>query len=407
MQELSNVLAGKYEEIVEKISIFSTEHLNDGYKSICIDATKALFSNNQEQVKKGKSSSWAAGIVHAIGTVNNLFDAKSKPYVKALDLYKGFGVSSSTGSSKSKEIRNLLSLDENSEKWVVKENKETVETIESSAQSEAETVQEISEKNNNSDEFRFAVSRNFVAAQKIANKAWNEKNYKGKAKYAREALSVCEDCPDAYIILSKDISLSNDEKKELLEKAVQSAENVLGITDLENTDPRIFKLPVAELFFGAKYTLALHLWDMKERNEAILHLGDVLIYNKKDSFLARGYLTSWLLIEGRFEEAEDILSKCEHDYLLDTVYNRAALLFKTGKTREADGALRRAYRRNQYVMEYLLKAKAIKDIKEAVRPGSREEAMRYAKLGLEVWKDPEMVEWLKSKKKDFKILNFK
>ena len=407
MQELSNVLAGKYEEIVEKISSFSNEHLNDGYKSICIDATKALFSNNQEQVKKGKSSSWAAGIVHAIGTVNNLFDAKSKPYVKALDLYKEFGVSSSTGSSKSKEIRNLLSLDENSEKWIVKENKETVESTESSAQSEAAaTVQAIDDNSNNSGEFKFAVSRNFVEAQNIANKAWNEKNYKGKAKYAREALSVCEDCPDAYIILSKDISLSNDEKKALLEKAVQSAENILGITDLENTDPRIFKLPVAELFFGAKYTLALHLWDMQERDEAILHLGDVLIYNKKDSFLARGYLTSWLLIEGRLEEAEDILSKCEHDYLLDTVYNRAALLFKTGKVREADSALRRAYRRNQYVMEYLLKAKAVKDVKAAVRPGSREEAMRYAKLGLEVWKDSEIVEWLKSKKKDFQILNF-
>ena len=52
MQELSNVLAGKYEEVVEKISSFSNEHLNDGYKSICIDATKALFSNNEEQVKK-------------------------------------------------------------------------------------------------------------------------------------------------------------------------------------------------------------------------------------------------------------------------------------------------------------------------------------------------------------------
>ncbi|MGN0144588.1 MAG: DUF6398 domain-containing protein [Clostridium sp.] len=407
MQELSNVLAGKYEEVVEKISSFSNEHLNDGYKSICIDATKALFSNNQEQVKKGKSSSWAAGIVHAIGTVNNLFDAKSKPYIKALDLYKEFGVSSSTGSSKSKEIRNLLALDENSEQWIVRKNEETVESTESSAQNEAAvTAQQVEDKNNNSDEFKFAVKRNFVVAQKIVNKAWSEKNYKSKAKYAKEALSIYEDCPDAYIILSKDISLNNDEKKALLEKAVQSAENVLGITELKDTDPRIFKLPVAELFFGAKYTLALHLWEMKERDEAIKNLNDVLVYNKKDSFLARGFLTSWLLIEGRLEEAEEILSRCEHDYLLDTIYNRAALLFKTGKMKEAESALRRAYRRNPFVMDYLLGAKAVKDVKVAVRPGSSEEAMRYAKLGVEVWKGSEMVEWLKSKKKDFQMLNF-
>ena len=57
MQELSNVLAGKYNEIIEKITSFSNEHLNDEYKNICIEATKALFLNNEEQVKKGKSFS--------------------------------------------------------------------------------------------------------------------------------------------------------------------------------------------------------------------------------------------------------------------------------------------------------------------------------------------------------------
>lgn len=110
MQELSNVLAGKYEEIVEKITSFSNEYLNDDYKNICIEAAKALFLNNEEQVKKGKSFSWGAGIVHAIGTVNNLFDAKNDLYMKALDLYKEFGVSSSTGSSKSKEVRDRKSV---------------------------------------------------------------------------------------------------------------------------------------------------------------------------------------------------------------------------------------------------------------------------------------------------------
>ena len=76
MQELSNVLAGKYEEIVEKITSFSNEYLNDEYKNLCIQAAKILFTNNEDKVKKGKSFSWAAGIVHAVGNVNNLFDAK-------------------------------------------------------------------------------------------------------------------------------------------------------------------------------------------------------------------------------------------------------------------------------------------------------------------------------------------
>lgn len=399
MQELSNVLAGKYEEIVGKITSFSNEYLNDDYKNICIEATKALFLNNEEQVKKGKSFSWAAGIVHAVGSLNNLFDAKNEPYIKALDLYKEFGVSSSTGSSKSKEVRKLLNLDENSEKWIVKQSN-------SSAESEVAASLDKKAEENNSNTFRFAVSKNFVAAQQIVDKAWKEKNYNSKAKYAKEALSVYEDCSDAYIILSKDSRLNNVEKKEVLEKAVQAAENVLKITELKSTDSRIFKLPIAGAFFGAKYTLALHLWDMNERNGAIENLSDVLTYNKKDDLLSRGILTSWLIIEGKLKEAEEILVRCEHDFLIDTNYNRAALLFKTGRIKEAESALRRSYKRNPFVMDYLLKAKPIKSVKTSVRPGSQEEAVKYAKLGLEVWNDSEMIKWLKSMKKDFEILHF-
>ena len=32
MQELSNVIAKKYDEVVDKIKVFSDEHLNDAYK---------------------------------------------------------------------------------------------------------------------------------------------------------------------------------------------------------------------------------------------------------------------------------------------------------------------------------------------------------------------------------------
>ena len=192
----------------------------------------------------------------------------------------------------------------------------------------------------------------------------------------------------------------------MLEKAVQAAKNVLKITELKSTDSRIFKLPIAGAFFGAKYTLALHLWDMNERNGAIENLSDVLTYNKKDDLLSRGILTSWLIIEGKLKEAEEILVRCEHDFLIDTNYNRAALLFKTGRIKEAESALRRSYKRNPFVIDYLLKAKPIKSVKTSVRPGSQEEAVKYAKLGLEVWNDSEMIKWLKSMKKDFEILRF-
>ena len=127
MQELSNVIAGKYEEIIETIKSFSNEYLNEEYMKICVLAAKTLCLNNEEQLKKGKSFSWAAGIVHAIGSMNNLFDSKEEPYIKATDLYKAFNVSSSTGSSKSKEVKNLLDLSKENKQWIISNN-----TVESS-----------------------------------------------------------------------------------------------------------------------------------------------------------------------------------------------------------------------------------------------------------------------------------
>ena len=122
MQELSNVIAKKYDEVVDKIKVFSDEHLNDAYKDVCLVAAETLFNGNEEAVKKGKSVSWAAGIVHAIGSFNDLFDSKEEPYIKATDLYKAFEVSSSTVTSKSKEIKALLNLSDEDKKWIVSSN---------------------------------------------------------------------------------------------------------------------------------------------------------------------------------------------------------------------------------------------------------------------------------------------
>lgn len=402
MQEISKILADKYEEVVEKINSFSNEYLNEEYKNICIEATKLLFLNNEATVKKGKSFSWAAGIVHAIGSVNGLFDSKEEPYIKALDLYKEFGVSSSTGSSKSKEVKSLLEISEENSKWIVSKADKKVST---EATAEQEAAATVVKEENNAD--KLTISKKYLEAQKIVDQAWREKNYNNRAKYAREALNVYEDCSDAYIILSNDSKLSSNGKTELLRKAVKAAQNVLKIDKLEDADRRIFKLEISHPLFGAKYVLAQHLWKIGERDEAVKEASEVIAYNVTDDLSIRGILSSWLLIEERYDEAYALLDRCIHDYLAATCYNRAALLYKTGKVKEAESALRRAYKQNKSVMDYLLKKKAAKAVHHVSRIGGEEEAAAYAELGLKVWNDAEIRAWLKDMKKDFEILNFR
>jgi len=416
MQELSNVIASKYEEIIEKIKSFSGEYLNEEYKNICVIAAETLFQDHEEQLKKGKSFSWAAGIAHAIGTINNLFDSKEEPYIKATDLYKAFGVSSSTGSSKSKEVKNLLGLSNESKQWIIGENTNVINLKNSMLEAEREaaaTASNLAHKdegaeNETKEPFKFAVPKTFIAAQRIIDFAWKQKNYKNKSKYAREALEVYENCADAYIILSRDSSLNDTQKKELLEKAVKAAQNLLKVNNIEDAQPELFKLKIAEPLFGAKYNLATHLWKIGEKESAINQAFEILKYNEQDNLMIRSLLVNWLLIEKRYAQLKELLEKYEKDKLAALHYSKVVLLYKTNEIKAAENALRRAYKRNPYVIPYILKQKRVpSSLPHIVRFGSEEEAVRYASIGLDVWDDSNMIQWVKEKKSDFDIVNFK
>ena len=398
MQELSKAIAGKYDEISEKIKSFSKEHLNEEYMNICMKATKTLCLNHEEDLKKGKSLSWAAGIVHAIGSVNNLFDSKDEPYIKALDLYKAFEVSSSTGLSKSKEVKKLLNISEENSEWIL--NNETCEV-----QSEV-AVDKVEENSTKfiEEPFKFQVNADYVAAQRIVNAAWRQKNYKNKAKLANEALNIYENCADAYIILSKDDRLSDEKKVELLEKAVDSAKKSLNIDNLAQADSRIFRIRESEPLFGAKYTLAIQLWKMGRREEAISQAFDILNYSFNDSLMVRVILSSWLLIEGRYEDAEVVLNKYENDPLVAINYNKAFLYYNTNRMRDAEKALRKAYLRNKFVIPYITKKKKVtSSILNSNKFGREEEAAQYANIGIEMWDNLDVINWVKDKQIDFDI----
>ncbi|GAA0078081.1 hypothetical protein UT300005_24590 [Clostridium sp. CTA-5] len=399
MQNLPNSIVGKYEEIVEKINKFSKEHLNQEYEDICIKALQDLCLNHEDILKKGKGSSWAAGIVHAIGTINNLFDVKEEPYIKALDLYKEFGVSSSTGSTKSKEVRTLLKMSKENEIWMIHSGK----SVDSSTVEKECKVTEKHEADKSKEKLQ--ISEEFLIAQKIMRRAWSEKNYNKKVKYAKEALSICENCSDAYIILSKNNNLSENEQKELLEKAVNAGKNILGIDDLKNASRETFKRREAQPFFGAKYTLAIKLWKMGERDGAIKNAFELLEYNEKDNLMLRGILSSWLLIEKKYDDAEKLFKTYKNDYLAAVVYSNALLLYKTGRIKEAEDMLRKAYKKNSFVIQYIIKQKKLpKVLPNISKFGSEAEAMHYIKYSLEAWTDSvETINWVKGMNINFKI----
>jgi hypothetical protein len=75
------------------------------YSQLVRTAVAALCRKRPSPLLRGSEEFWAAGFIHAIGTANFVFDKSQTRHCNAPDIYSFFGVASSTGQGKSKQIR--------------------------------------------------------------------------------------------------------------------------------------------------------------------------------------------------------------------------------------------------------------------------------------------------------------
>lgn len=103
-------LQGTFDAITALTDAFCAEHLNDEYAQLCRQLTATLARKRPSPLLAGKVNTWAAAIVHTIGSVNFLFDKSQTPYIRADELAAAFGLSKSTVGNKSGQIKDLLKI---------------------------------------------------------------------------------------------------------------------------------------------------------------------------------------------------------------------------------------------------------------------------------------------------------
>ncbi|MDV4151281.1 DUF6398 domain-containing protein [Clostridium sp. AL.422] len=372
-------------EIISIIEEVCKNNLNEQYLFLAENLCREIFKLENSKLNKGKANSWACGIVHTIGLINGLFTNKSTLDIKASDFYKLFDVSSSTGLSKSKEVRSMINVDE--EKWLISlenvENKEASYEEVSNSEVACDVIEEQSEILT---EPVIKEDEELIQANKIANEAWNQKNFNKKVKLAKEALSISDKCAEAYIILSYDNSISKEEQKKLSIKAVEVAKEVIGEENIDKFIGKYLDLEITKPYYSAKYRLGNLLWGINEKKEAIKEFVDLIRLCPEDRLLIRGVLLSWLIAEDLDKDVEDILSMFKDDYLSATKFSRALYLFKLGKVEEAERALRIANASNPFVVSYITKQKRIPKIQpELKKLGSEEDAIYYIRNAEVAW----------------------
>lgn len=116
-ENVPNAMQEKFNGIVAITDDFAKQHLNDEYAQLIRFATAALCRKRPSPLATGKEKTWACGITHAIGMVNFLFDPSQNPHISAKEIYQWFGVSPSTGQSKSKQVRDILDMHQMDPDW--------------------------------------------------------------------------------------------------------------------------------------------------------------------------------------------------------------------------------------------------------------------------------------------------
>jgi len=100
----------KQEEIIQLTRNFCEEKLDEEWAMLAEKLVRKLGRKRNVPFVSGQTAIWAVAVIHALGTINFLFDKASKPYTTVEELNNFFGTKKTTTGNKSREIRDLLNL---------------------------------------------------------------------------------------------------------------------------------------------------------------------------------------------------------------------------------------------------------------------------------------------------------
>jgi len=103
-------LKERVDKITELATSFCAQKLNEEYFEIIEKVIGKLSRKRPSPLLKGKEEIWAAGIVHAIGHVNFLYDRSFEPFITFDELNDYFGTKKSSVGNKAAEIRKMFKM---------------------------------------------------------------------------------------------------------------------------------------------------------------------------------------------------------------------------------------------------------------------------------------------------------
>jgi len=233
-------------------------------------------------------------------------------------------------------------------------------------------------------------------AQELMYDAWDARGRK-RRKLAKQALEMCPDCADAYVLLAEETS-DVETACDLFRKGTDAGKRALGRSFFQEEVGDFWGLLETRPYMRARAGLAECLWDIGEEQAAVSHYQDLLRLNPNDNQGLRYQLAACLLQLGHNKELAKLLRAYDEDSAQWQYIKALAIFRKDGDTPFARKCLKEAVSSNARVPDYLLGRRDFPPVASALFSlGSEEEAAHCADELDEGWHTtPGAIEWLES-----------
>ena len=114
----------KEEQLLNLVADFCAQRLNEEYLALAEKLIRKLGRKRDVPFMRGKPEIWAAGIIHALGSVNWMFDRDNPCYTPAADINAFFGTNGSSTSQKATLIKDLVGMERMDNEWATKHTKD-------------------------------------------------------------------------------------------------------------------------------------------------------------------------------------------------------------------------------------------------------------------------------------------
>lgn len=233
-------------------------------------------------------------------------------------------------------------------------------------------------------------------AQALMYRAFEEPDEQRRVRLANDALEICADCADAYVLLAEHAT-SRRKALGLYEHGLAAGDRALGPEVFQQEVGHFWGLLETRPYMRARLGLAHALWTAGRRAEAVQHLQEMLRLNPHDNQGVRYTLAGFLLFLDRDDDLAGLLQQYD-EASAAWAYTKALLAFRQqGDTPEARQFLTEALKTNRHVPAYLLGEKYPPNERPGYyTPGDESEALNYLGSFLAGWKStPGAIAWLR------------